>query len=90
MNTENRKPVWLLIIIVIAILPVFAFPTLLGLLNAGDYEASALAWLYLFYVFFTGWLAWICWPQRKAVTWILIVLMLMSHAAMWGLALFEH
>lgn len=89
MGTNNKKPLWLLIVIVVAMLPVFAFPFLLGLLQTGDYEATALAWFYLFYVFLAGWLAWNCWPQRKAMTWILIVLLLMSHAAMWGLALFE-
>lgn len=86
MSTSTRKPVWLIIIIILAALPVFAFPTILGLIDPADTVAKTMAWFYLIYVVITAFFAWMCWPERKYVTWILIVIMLLSHAAMWGLA----
>lgn len=89
MSHYDKRPFWLLIIIVLAALPVFAFPTMLGLINPGDQVVTTMAWFYLLYVVVTAYLAWICWPERKYVTWILIALMLLTHVAMWGLVLCE-
>lgn len=89
-QVKNRRPYWLLGIIIIASLPVFTFPTLLGMINPADTVVQTMAWFYLLYILCTDYLAWICWPERKAITWILILLLLLSHLAMWGLVLYEH
>ena len=85
---NSSRPLWLLLIIIVFSLPIFAFPTMLGLISPGQEVEKTMAWLYIIYILLTDWLAWMCWPQRKAVTWILLALLLMSHAAMWGLILY--
>ena len=85
MPPYNKKPWWLAVLIIALVLPVFSFPVLLSQVSASAEEAKVLLWLYLFYVPGTGILAWISWPERKYITWMLLVLMLMSHLAMWTL-----
>lgn len=89
-QVKERRPLWLLILLIIVSLPVFTFPTLLGMINPADTVASTMAWFYLFYILLTDYLAWICWPQRKAITFVLILLLVLSHISMWGLVLYEH
>lgn len=89
-NSIMKRPWWLLVIIIICIIPVFSFPAILGMINPADETAKIMSWFYLFYVFATGYLAWICWPERKAVTWILLAILLLSHVAMWSMVLYEH
>ncbi|MGN0219052.1 MAG: hypothetical protein ACI4AX_02070 [Muribaculaceae bacterium] len=81
-NNYTKAPCWLVIVTVIAMLPVLAFPMLLDG-QAGDKESRALLWLYPFYVIVSGICAVICYRQRPEVTWILLILMILSHAAMW-------
>ena len=87
---NQRRPAWLLIVIILLTLPLFAFPTLLGMIKPGDQTAQSMVWLYLIYVPLTDYLAWICWPQRRTIAWVLLALLLMSHCAIWSLVLFEH
>lgn len=87
---NQRRPFWLLVIIIILSLPIFAFPTMLGMINQGEQVVQTMAWLYVAYILLTDYLAWICWPERKTMTWILLALLIMSHCAMWGLVLMEH
>lgn len=81
-NNNNRPPLWVVIVTVIAMLPVLAFPVLLDS-PADDDETKALLWLYPLYVIVSGVCAVICYRQRPEVTWILLILMILSHAAMW-------
>ncbi len=81
---ESRPPLWVIAIIVICMLPVLAFPTLLAE-TATDTPARIFAWFYPFYVIVSGICAYICWPRRPEVTWVLLVIMLLTHAAMWML-----
>lgn len=74
----------MIIVIIVAILPALAFPTLLAMVPPGGSERT-FVWLYPFYVIASGVCAWLCWPERKDVSWIIIILMLMSHAAIWML-----
>ncbi len=80
--SSRRRPVWMIIVIIVAMLPALAFPKLLAM-TAPDSGQRTLVWLYPFYVAASGAFAWICWPERKEVSWVLIVLMLMTHAAIW-------
>lgn len=79
----RRVPVWMLIIIIVAMLPVATFPIMLSMADSGDESHHVYLWLYPAYVLATGYLAWQSYGRRTEMTWILIVLMLLSHAAMW-------
>ena len=81
-DSNTKAPLWLIIVTVIAMLPVLAFPVLLDS-PAGNEETKALLWLYPLSVLVSGVCAVICYRQRPEVTWILLILMILSHAAMW-------
>lgn len=81
---KPKAPPWLTVLTVAAMLPLAAFPLLLDRPAAGG-EAKALLWLYPFYVVASGICALICWRERPELTWILLGLMILSHAAMWML-----
>lgn len=66
-------------------LPVFAFPTLLGIIKP-DSPIVGFVWLYPLYVLASGVCSYICYPERRDVSWILIILMLLAHAGIWYLA----
>lgn len=68
--------------IVVACLPVLAFFKLMELCPPGGTEETFL-WIYPFYVLLAGFCAWKCVVARAALAWIIVVLMLFSHAAMW-------
>lgn len=76
-------------LVIVFCLPLFGFPTLLGLLPPGS-GLKSLVWLYPFYVIGGGVCARICWPSRKTVTWILLVLMALSHLGIWWLVWHMH
>ena len=67
---------------VLACLPVLAFFRLMELCPAGGPEETFL-WIYPFYVVLAGFCAWKCAGTRTALAWIIVVLLLLSHAAMW-------
>ncbi len=71
-------------LICLLVLPVFGFPVLLSDLPA-DNTARILTWFYPAYVIGAAVCAWMCYGRRPELTWILLVLMLMTHAAMWAL-----
>ncbi|MCM1348978.1 MAG: hypothetical protein NC338_06150 [Firmicutes bacterium] len=75
-------PKWMIAVIVIVLLPVFQFPMLLA--SAPDTDiVRTLLWIYPFYCLVAAYLAWQCYPQRHAMAWILLGLMVMSHISMW-------
>lgn len=86
MNTTHdnggHAPAWMTIAIIACMLPVLAFPVLLAN-TAADSPARTFTWFYPFYVLASGICARICYPDRREMTWILLALMLLSHAAMW-------
>ncbi|MDE7427565.1 MAG: hypothetical protein K2M79_07180 [Muribaculaceae bacterium] len=77
-----KRPRWLVAVIITASLPVFMFPWLLSAGSVAGLE-KALLWLYPPYVVAAAVCAYICWPARKELCVILILLLLMTHAAMW-------
>lgn len=85
-NTPYNQPtpLWMKIVIIACMLPALAFPSLLAMTQA-DTAARTLVWLYPFYVLASGLCSWICYGQRREMSWILIILMLLSHAAIWVL-----
>lgn len=85
----NNTPRWFTAIDLLCALPVFQFPVLLA--NAPEGEgARIMVWLYPFYVLMAAYLAWQCYSERRALAWILLVLMVMSHVAIWILVMNEN
>jgi hypothetical protein len=72
-------------IIVIAMAPLAAFPALLSTARAAHSDMLFI-WLYPLYVATAGFLSWQCYGRRSEMTWILIFIMLLTHAAIWILA----
>jgi len=68
--------------IVVACLPLLAFFKLMELCPPGGTEETFL-WIYPFYVLLAGFCAWKCACSRVALAWIIVVVLLLSHAAMW-------
>lgn len=85
-DSRSRIPAWVTVVIIICMLPVLAFPTMLSM-TMPDSPARTFVWFYPFYVIASGVCARICWRQRRDVMWILLILMLLSHLAMWMLVL---
>lgn len=75
-------PRWMVAVILIVMLPVFQFPMLLAVVpDVGIIKTLLLT--YPFYCLIAAYLAWQCYPRRKALAWILLALMVMSHMAIW-------
>lgn len=85
MNPEQQNtgtPLWLKVTAIVCALPVLAMPWLL----AGHPEtdtAKTLLWLYPAFVVLDAICAVAAWNRGRELTVILLVLMLLTHAAMW-------
>lgn len=86
MPSMPPTPRWFTAIVVICCLPLFLMPWLLNAPYADADGVKIFIWLYPVYVIVAGWLAWQCYPQRRAMAWVLLALMLLSHGAIWLLA----
>lgn len=76
-----KVPVWFILIILLAALPVVLFPAMLvGTHDSGD---RVFVWLFPAYVVIAGVCAYLSYRQRPWVAWILVALMFMTDAAMW-------
>ncbi|MCM1067759.1 MAG: hypothetical protein NC418_09340 [Muribaculaceae bacterium] len=80
-------PIWIKALIIIAALPVLAYPALLAECPADVADMKPFLWFYPIYVVVSTVCAWAAWRRRPEVTWILIAVMLLTHAAMWTLVL---
>lgn len=80
MPAPPATPRWFTVVIIVTFLPVFQFPMLLG--SMPDVSiVRTLVWVYPFYCLVAAYLAWQCYPQRHALAWILLALMILSHIA---------
>lgn len=77
---QPRRPLWVTLVTLIALAPLALYP---ALLNHTEPGMGIFAKLYIPYALFTAALAWICWPRRRDMFWILLILLILSHAAMW-------
>ncbi len=75
-------PRWFTAVAILLLLPVFQFPYLLGIVPA-DGPARTMLWIYPFYAIVAAYLAWQCYPQRRALAWVLLSLLLLSNVAIW-------
>ncbi len=80
-------PKWFICILGALCAPVLAMPWLLNAPFAAQPGVKVFVWLYPAYVVVAAWLAWLCYPGRRAVAWILAILMLLSHCAIWILVM---
>lgn len=81
---KKSTPWWMTAIIILCMLPLLFFPQLISEIPPGG-TPKALVWLYPAYVIATGVCAWIVYPQRPVITWILLILLLLSHLGMYVL-----
>ncbi|MCC8114805.1 MAG: hypothetical protein LIP03_12620 [Bacteroidales bacterium] len=87
-NPDKRHaPWWMTVLILVLMSPVLAFPSMIS--SAGTPVPDALLWLYPAYVLASGICAWMCFPQRPAITWIILALLLLSNAGMLWLLTFD-
>lgn len=84
MPSPPATPKWMLAVIIVTLLPVFQFPVLLSDCPPVSIVRTLL-WIYPFYCLVAAYLAYQSYPQRHAIAWILIMLMVLSHVAMWML-----
>lgn len=83
MKQSRRVPPLIVAAIIMAALPVLAFPAMLSVSLPG--ADRYYLWLYPAYVVAASILAYQCYGRRSEMTWIIIVLMLLTHLAMWVL-----
>lgn len=81
-HSTSSVPRWFLAVVVIVLLPLLWFPYLLDVCPA-ESQSRTMLWIYPLYAVLSAYLSWQCYPQRRAVAWILIVLLILSHAAAW-------
>lgn len=86
-SPTQRAPWWFAVIVVICMLPAISiFAWITNAPQLPNYEtAKVLIWLYPIFVIASGIIAWVIYPQRKPLAWILLILMVLSHAAMYVL-----
>ena len=81
-----KFPLWAKLLIIISALPVVSLPMIINPCSAARYEEIKLfLMIYPLYVLASAVMAWISYRQRREVSLILIVVMLLTHAAMWML-----
>lgn len=82
---KQKTPWWMTLIIIVLMIPAFAFLPPVISQAPGEEIPLALLWLYPAYVIAAGICAWLVYPQRKAIAWILVALLVLSHLGMWWL-----
>ncbi len=85
MNIFERRPRWLIVMVIALMLPILGYPTLLSAMPPVGANVTLLK-IYPFYVLFSGWCILMCYPSRRDMMWILIALVLLSHAYIWYLS----
>ncbi len=78
--TDRRVPWWMYLTIILCMLPGLCYPLAVSLLDNSNPIVRGLTWLYPAYVLLSGFLAWQCYGRRTLLTWIVLVLLLLSHA----------
>ena len=82
---RNPLPLWVKLLIIVCCLPLAAYPWLLSASAPGE-ENKWLLYLYPIAVILYAICAWKSWARRPELTWILLIMLLLTHAALWALA----
>ena len=90
MEANGNRPTprvqwWMTAIIILCMLPAAAYPVMVSLLQNPNPIVRGLLWFYPAYVLISGFLAWQCYGRRTVMTWIVLVLLLLSHACFYYL-----
>lgn len=72
--------IWLKAAVVLSVLPLVAWPSLLA-----EHGSDVMVWLYAAVTAAYGFLAWKCGPERPVLAWVLVVMSLLTSAAIWML-----
>lgn len=80
---NQRPPVWMTLLIILFVLPVFSFPALVANIPADNETVKTFVWIYPFYMLLSAWLAWSAYASRPYISWILLLLMALSTASIW-------
>lgn len=80
-----RVPWWMWAVIIAAMMPGLVFPWTISSLRDPSPLIKGLTWLYPLYVLLSGLLAWQCYGRRTAMSWIIIVLLALTHACFYYL-----
>lgn len=83
---RHRVPWWMWAVIIVAMAPGLTFPWLVTLITSSNPVVRGLTWFYPAYVLCSGLLAWQCYGRRTLMSWIIIVLLLLSHLCFYYLA----
>ena len=86
-NDDGEMPVWVKLLIIVSCLPVLALPLLISLTRSG-FSGGAFVAIYPLYVVVSAVCAWRCYDDRRDLTWIILALLWLTHAAMWFLVLY--
>ena len=79
-----KFPLWAKLLIIISALPVVSLPMIINQCSAARYEEIKMfLMIYPLYVLASAVMAWISYRQRREVSLILSVVMLLTHVAMW-------
>ncbi len=81
---KSGTPRWFTLLAVVLVLPLFQLPLLLSRCPDSS-PVRTILFIYPFYAVAAAYLAWQCYPQRKALAWILLILLILSHMATWML-----
>ena len=80
-NTKlPRVPWWMWVILIVCMLPGISYPWIISSIQNPNPIVRGLMWFYPAYVLMSGFLAWQCYGRRTVMTWIILVLLLLSHA----------
>lgn len=84
---RRRVPWWIWTVIIICSLPGFVFPFMgAAVTSAPGISAKGLVWFYIVYTLMSALLAWQCYGRRNILTWIILVLLILSHVSFYYLA----
>lgn len=78
---KQKIPTWFKLTVIVAMLPVAAWPTMLSRC-ADDSPLRQLVYLLPLYLLASGVCALLCYRERRELAWILIALMILSAAAL--------
>lgn len=83
---KKKFPLWVKLVIVLSALPVMMLPIIVSDCSALQYEELKMfIMIYPLYVVASAVMAWVCYRQRPELSIILVVLMILTHIAMWML-----
>lgn len=90
-NPQIRVPWWIVLIMLILVFPAFSFPEMLSRLDMTSDAAQTLrtlVWLYPLVMIVYAICAWLTWSSRRTISVLLLVMMLLTDAAIISVTLF--